>query len=63
MRKVSSISEKEDACWFWSVTKLRLHYLKLWWNPKQDVDSLLKEWYERCVGSEAGGLFSFRPNV
>jgi len=28
-------------------------YLKLWWNPKQNVDALLKEWYERCVGSES----------
>jgi len=28
-------------------------YLKLWWNPEQDVDALLKEWYERCVGPEA----------
>lgn len=28
-------------------------YLKLWWNPNQDEDELLKEWYERCVGKEA----------
>lgn len=28
-------------------------YLKLWWNPDQDVDKLLTEWYERCVGPEA----------
>jgi hypothetical protein len=28
-------------------------YLKLWWDPKQDVDALLREWYERCVGPEA----------
>jgi hypothetical protein len=28
-------------------------YLKLWWNPRADVDALLSEWYERCVGSEA----------
>lgn len=28
-------------------------HLKLWWNPKQDVDKLLKEWYERCVGPKA----------
>lgn len=28
-------------------------YLRLWWNPAQDVDALLKEWYERCVGPEA----------
>lgn len=27
--------------------------LKLWWNPRQDVDALLAEWYERCVGPEA----------
>jgi hypothetical protein len=28
-------------------------HLKLWWNPRQDVDKLLAEWYERCVGPEA----------
>ena len=28
-------------------------FLKLWWNPNQDVDTLLKEWYERCVGPDA----------
>jgi hypothetical protein len=28
-------------------------FLKLWWNPNQDVDALLKEWYERCVGPDA----------
>ncbi len=28
-------------------------HLKLWWNPRQDVDTLLSEWYERCVGPEA----------
>ncbi|MDI9582953.1 MAG: DUF4838 domain-containing protein [Acidobacteriota bacterium] len=27
--------------------------LKLQWNPYQDVDALLDEWYERCVGEEA----------
>jgi hypothetical protein len=27
--------------------------LKLQWNPQADVDALLKEWYERCVGPEA----------
>jgi hypothetical protein len=27
--------------------------LKLWWNPNQDVDDLLEEWYVRCVGPEA----------
>lgn len=26
---------------------------KLMWNPYQDVDALLKEWYERAVGKEA----------
>jgi len=28
-------------------------YLKLWWNPNRDVDALLEEWYERCVGLDA----------
>jgi len=28
-------------------------HLRLWWNPRQDVDQLLTEWYERCVGPEA----------
>jgi hypothetical protein len=28
-------------------------FLKLWWNPNQDVDALLREWYERCVGPDA----------
>lgn len=28
-------------------------YLRLWWNPAQDVEVLLNEWYERCVGPEA----------
>lgn len=28
-------------------------FLKLWWNPNQNVDALLKEWYERCVGPDA----------
>lgn len=28
-------------------------HLRLWWNPRQDVDQLLAEWYERCVGPEA----------
>lgn len=28
-------------------------HLRLWWNPNQDVDRLLAEWYERCVGPEA----------
>ncbi len=27
--------------------------LKLQWDPTQDVDELLDEWYERCVGPEA----------
>ena len=28
-------------------------HLRLWWDSKQDVDALLKDWYERCVGPEA----------
>lgn len=28
-------------------------FLRLWWNPGQNVDALLKEWYERCVGPDA----------
>jgi hypothetical protein len=28
-------------------------FLKLWWNPNQDVDKLLAEWYDRCVGPAA----------
>ena len=28
-------------------------FLKLWWNPQADVDALLEEWYERCVGPAA----------
>jgi hypothetical protein len=28
-------------------------HLRLWWNPRQDVDQLLGEWYQRCVGPEA----------
>ncbi len=28
-------------------------HLRLWWNPRQDVDQLLAEWYERCVGPAA----------
>jgi len=28
-------------------------FMKLWWNPNQDVDKLLNEWYERCVGKQA----------
>jgi hypothetical protein len=28
-------------------------FLRLWWNPGQDVDALLTEWYERCVGPKA----------
>ena len=27
--------------------------LKLWWNPDQNVDVLLKDWYIRCAGEEA----------
>ncbi|MBT3292502.1 MAG: hypothetical protein HN380_34695, partial [Victivallales bacterium] len=27
--------------------------LKLQWNPQADVDVLLKDWYEHCVGPEA----------
>lgn len=27
--------------------------LKLWWDPRQDVDALLREWYVRCVGPKA----------
>ncbi|HPG65257.1 MAG TPA: DUF4838 domain-containing protein [Candidatus Hydrogenedentes bacterium] len=27
--------------------------LKLQWNPNLEVDALLDEWYERCVGKEA----------
>jgi len=27
--------------------------LKLQWNPFRDVDELLGEWYERCVGADA----------
>ncbi len=29
--------------------------LKLQWDPERDVDELLDEWYERCVGAEAAG--------
>jgi len=28
-------------------------FLKLWWNPNQDVDKLLNEWYFHCVGPKA----------
>jgi hypothetical protein len=28
-------------------------FMKLWWNPNQDVDKLLNEWYLRCVGPKA----------
>ncbi|MEN6301224.1 MAG: DUF4838 domain-containing protein [Armatimonadia bacterium] len=28
-------------------------FMKLWWNPNQDVDKLLNEWYVRCVGAKA----------
>ncbi len=28
-------------------------HMKLWWNPHQDVDTLLNEWYVRCVGAKA----------
>ncbi len=28
-------------------------FLRLWWNPDQDVEALLKDWYERCVGPAA----------
>jgi hypothetical protein len=28
-------------------------HLRLWWNPRQDVDRLLDEWYQRCVGPDA----------
>jgi hypothetical protein len=28
-------------------------HLRLWWNPRQNVDQLLAEWYERCVGPDA----------
>ena len=27
--------------------------LRLWWNPDQDVDKMLQEWYVRCVGEDA----------
>ena len=27
--------------------------LKLQWDPSQDVDAILDEWYERCVGKQA----------
>ncbi|UCH35748.1 MAG: DUF4838 domain-containing protein [Armatimonadota bacterium] len=29
--------------------------LKLQWNPYLDVDALLDEWYDRCVGPDAAG--------
>lgn len=28
-------------------------FMKLWWNPNQNVDKLLEEWYDRCVGPAA----------
>lgn len=28
-------------------------FLRLWWNPQQDVQALLDEWYERFAGPEA----------
>ena len=28
-------------------------WLKLVWDPKQDVDKILNEWYRRCVGEKA----------
>lgn len=28
-------------------------FAKLWWNPNRDVDALLKDWYEHCVGPDA----------
>jgi hypothetical protein len=28
-------------------------HLKLWWNPRRDVDAMLQEWYQCCVGPEA----------
>ncbi len=33
-------------------------FLKLWWNPEADVDALLQEWYQRCVGPEAAPLLA-----
>ena len=29
--------------------------LKLQWDPTQDVDALLRDWYVRCVGPDAAG--------
>ena len=29
--------------------------LKLQWNPRQDVDALLRDWYARAVGPDAAG--------
>lgn len=31
-------------------------YLKLQWDPGRDVDALLGEWYERCVGPAAAPM-------
>ena len=28
-------------------------FLKLWWNPNRNLEALLKEWFERCVGPDA----------
>ena len=28
-------------------------FLKLWWDPQADIDALLDEWYQRCVGPDA----------
>jgi len=28
-------------------------FMKLLWNPEQNIDDLLRDWYVRCVGAEA----------
>ncbi len=42
-----------EAYPFWGEGPKLYTYLKLLWNPYQDVDTLLNDWYDRCVGKEA----------
>lgn len=50
------VAQKAEAYPNWGEGPKLYAAMKLWWNPDCDVDALLTDWYERCVGKDAAPL-------
>lgn len=55
-REHGVVAQKAEGYPIWADGPKLWVYLKLWWNPDLDVDALINEWCERCVGKDAAPL-------